>query len=90
MNNEQKAKSLWCHFCNEKSCDGHSNCELCPKAQIHPQLLEMAEWKDAQLREQEKRLLDVFEMVLNLSTRTQEGYDFAMTLFRNELINKDI
>ena len=53
-------------------------------------LLEMAEWKDAQLREQEKRLLDVFEMVLNLSARTQEGYDFAMSLFRDELINQDI
>ena len=46
MTNEEKAKSLWYHFCTEKSCEGHSNCVSCPKSQVHPQLLEMAKWKD--------------------------------------------
>ena len=49
MKNEEKAKSLWFNFCTEKSCDGHNNCESCPKAKIHPQLIEMAEWKEQEI-----------------------------------------
>lgn len=36
------------HFCKESSCNGHNDCDKCPKAQIHPQLKEVAEWKDKQ------------------------------------------
>lgn len=51
MTNEEKAKSLWYHFCTEKSCNGHDDCKLCPKSQVHPQLLEMAAWKEQQVIE---------------------------------------
>lgn len=51
MTNEEKAKSLWYHFCTEKSCGGYDDCKLCPKAQVHPQLLEMAVWKEQQMIE---------------------------------------
>ena len=49
MTNEEKAKSLWYHFCTEKSCNGHDDCKLCPKSQVQPQLLEMAAWKEQQM-----------------------------------------
>ena len=51
MTNEKKIKSLWYNFCTEKDCGGHTHCEFCPKAQVHPQLLEMAEWKEKQMIE---------------------------------------
>lgn len=49
MTNEKKIKSLWYNFCTEKDCGGHTHCEYCPKAQVHPQLLEIAEWKEKQM-----------------------------------------
>lgn len=48
---EEKAKSLWYHFCTEESCDRYKDCKLCPKAQAHPQLLEIATWKEQQMIE---------------------------------------
>ena len=55
--NEEKAKSLWYHFCTEKSCNGHDDCKLCPKSQVHPQLLEMAYWKEQQIISQMKEFI---------------------------------
>lgn len=52
MTNEEKAKSLWYHFCTEKHCaEITQNCQKCPKVQVHPQLLEMAAWKEEQMVE---------------------------------------
>ena len=54
---EEKAKSLWYHFCTEKSCDGYDDCKLCTKAQVHPQLIEMAAWKEQQMIEKAVSIL---------------------------------
>ena len=66
MTNEEKAKSLWYHFCTEKSCEGHSNCVSCPKSQVHPQLVEIAEWK-------EEQMIDWFRKNIN-KPFTEGGY----------------
>lgn len=93
-NEEKKIKSLWYHFCRERSCDGHDDCDECTKSQIHPQLKEIAEWKDEQfkqqLRQQEAKLLSVVEKIVSLSAQTKSGYNFAMSIFKNEMINKDL
>lgn len=54
---EEKAKSLWYHFCTEKSCNGYDYCKLCPKAQANPQLIEMAAWKEQQMIEKAKEFI---------------------------------
>ena len=95
MTNEEKAKELGKKYARQyhhnKYPEFSSNSEFVfSNEEIEKACNEMAEWKEKQLKEQEKRLLDVFETVVNLSTSTQEGYNLAMTLFRNELINKDI
>lgn len=49
MTNEEKAKSLWFNFCHENSCLNNLSCIECPKSKVHPQLIEMAEWKEQQM-----------------------------------------
>ena len=63
MTNEDKAKSLWFHFCNEKSCDGHTFCQHCSKSKSHEAVLEMAKWKDKQFNEERKELLGLVKML---------------------------
>lgn len=55
---EQKAKSLWYHFCTERTCEGYDSCENCPNSKSHEALLEMAQWKDEQLKEILKKKMD--------------------------------
>lgn len=51
MKNEEKAKSLYFHYCNEKSCKGYDECTNCPNAKIDEGLIQMAEWKERQMIE---------------------------------------
>lgn len=51
MTNEGKAKSLYFHYCNEKSCKGYDECTNCPNAKVHEGLIQMAEWKEQQMIE---------------------------------------
>ena len=56
--NEEKAKSLYFHYCNEKSCKGYDECTNCPNAKIDEGLIQMAEWKERQMIEKACRWLD--------------------------------
>ena len=63
MTNEDKAKSLYFHYCNEKSCKGYDECTNCPNARVHEGLIQMAEWKDEQFNEERKELLGLVKML---------------------------
>ena len=84
MKNEEKAKSLWFNFCTEKSCDGHNDCESCPKAKIHPQLIEMAEWKEQEII---KWLKENLGSLLNDET-SESSKSLTIDLFLSNLKQK--
>lgn len=46
---EEKIRELSYFFCEEKSCNGISECKNCPRAIIHPALKEISEWMKEQL-----------------------------------------
>ena len=63
MTNKEKAKSLYFHYCNEKSCKGYDECINCPNAKVHEGLIKMAEWKDEQYAEEKKELIGLVKML---------------------------
>ena len=77
---EEKAKSLWYHFCTEKSCGGYNDCKLCPKSQIHPQLLEMAAWKQEQMIENFCKFLKDKAQTFVLSTPLYNYFDYKKAI----------
>ena len=83
MSNEEKAKSLWYHFCTEKSCGGYDDCKLCSKAQSHPQLMEMATWKDTQLDKAFDKALEHHANKLKEGKITQYGMDNVFAFVEN-------
>ena len=54
---EGKAKSLWYNWCQATTCHGIINCVDCPHAHVHPQFLEMAQWKEEKLVEKVENFL---------------------------------
>lgn len=82
MTNEKKIKSLWYHFCTEKHCaEITQNCQICPKAQVHPQLLEIAEWKDEQFKTKIEELFNALEKE-GYNDRVKSGFE----IFKDKII----
>lgn len=73
MNNEKKAKSLWYNFCTEKTCNGHNSCENCPKSKPHDALLQIAQWKDEQIKETLKKSIKWFDTISDMCAELTSG-----------------
>ena len=95
MNNsdETKIKSLYYYFCKENTCN-NKECVNCYKAKLHPALVSLVEHKNKSfeqlMRNHEQKLLDTVETIVALAVSTKQGYDFAISFFKNDMINKDL
>lgn len=48
---QEKAKSLYYHFCVRETCEGEDDCTNCPYGKVIEPLVSMAKWADQNPRE---------------------------------------
>lgn len=79
MTNEEAAKKL----ADANRCIGLT-CEQCR----YRVAIEMAEWKDKQIKNHEQSLLWIVESILDKIVPDEESYNIAINEFKRQLINE--
>lgn len=86
MNNEEKAQSIVCFHCNQQYCNGLQTIKSCPKNKEVNNLLEIAQWKD----EQVKQLLIEKTKLLSSSSAQDSVKRCTFEEIYRELFNEEL